>query len=122
MVGYTSKKNGKTKPGSSAPSFSASHLKQWQRELSKRYSLTTHSLRAPTGREKLGGANTNGLNLGLGGRESEQSNDQETIKRGTRMRPQRDPVPTPNDNGDNKLNITIKDSRRAQSSPELPLP
>lgn len=41
-------------------------------ELSKRYSLTTHSLRAPTGREKLGGTNTNGLNLGLGGRESEQ--------------------------------------------------
>ena len=46
-------------------------------ELSKRYSLTTPSLRAPTGREKLGGTNTNGLNLGLGGRESEQR----TIKR-----------------------------------------
>lgn len=74
MVGWLhikKKKNGKTKPGSSPPSFFGL-ASQAMAELSKRYSLTTYSLRAPTGREKLGGTNTNGLNLGLGGRESEQ--------------------------------------------------
>lgn len=90
MVGQSKENNGYKVSFSVMDKWWVTHQKKWQNEtrifsaqffglasqamaeLSKRYSLTTHSLRAPTGREKLGGANTNGLNLGLGGRESEQ--------------------------------------------------
>lgn len=63
MVGYTSKKKWQNE----TRIFSAQFFglaSQAMAELSKRYSLTTHSLRATTGREKVGGTNTNGLNLG----------------------------------------------------------